>query len=281
MAYSAEISRSNPSCVLFLLDQSGSMGDQWGGSGETARTKAMSAADTINRWLMELVLRCTKSEGIRDYFNVGVIGYGGKVGPAFGTTLAGRELVPVSDIGNSPVRVEERTKKVEDGAGGLVDQKARFPVWFDPVTDNGTPMCHAFSQAQRVVQTWMSQHPASFPPVVINISDGEPTDGDPTGTAHQIQALQGEDGSPLVFNVHISSAGGNPIEFPNSEAELPDEHARMLFRMSSELTDQMRTYAQQAYGTPFAPGARGFAFQADAVLLVKFLDIGTRVPDLR
>ena len=37
MAYSAEISRVNPTCFLFLIDQSGSMAECWGG--ERARPR--------------------------------------------------------------------------------------------------------------------------------------------------------------------------------------------------------------------------------------------------
>jgi hypothetical protein len=42
-----------------------------------------------------------------------------------------------------PARVETRTKKVSDGAGGLVDQAVKFPIWFDAVASGGTPMCGA------------------------------------------------------------------------------------------------------------------------------------------
>src|SRR5579862_8560987 len=112
MAYSAEISRSNPSCFLFLIDQSGSMQDSIdaasvagsdgparGGDGPaptSGRTKAQGVADAINRLLQNLVIKCAKSEGVRDYYHVGVLGYGAKVGSAFGGALAGRALVPIS-----------------------------------------------------------------------------------------------------------------------------------------------------------------------------------------
>jgi hypothetical protein len=39
MSYSAEISRTNPSCFLFLIDRSGSMEDPFG-AGESNRSKA-------------------------------------------------------------------------------------------------------------------------------------------------------------------------------------------------------------------------------------------------
>jgi hypothetical protein len=62
MPYTAEISRNQPSCFLFLIDQSGSMQDSW--SGEPGTNKADHLADIINRLLMNLVIRCTKEEGV-------------------------------------------------------------------------------------------------------------------------------------------------------------------------------------------------------------------------
>jgi hypothetical protein len=90
MSYSAEISRHNPSCFLFLIDQSGSMEDvidptnvqqldkpvQVDGRTYThtaqGRTKAQGVADAINRLLYSLVLRCAKDDGVRDYYHIGV-----------------------------------------------------------------------------------------------------------------------------------------------------------------------------------------------------------------
>jgi len=66
MSYSAEISRTNPSCFLFLVDQSGSMSDPFG-DGEVPRKKADGVADATNRLLQNLVIKCAKEEGIRDY----------------------------------------------------------------------------------------------------------------------------------------------------------------------------------------------------------------------
>ena len=170
MAYTAEISRNNPSCFLFLIDQSGSMADNF--PGEVPKKKADGVADAINKLLQNLVIRCAKEEGVRDYFYVGVIGYGATVGPSFSGSLAGKELVAVSEIANSPARIEERVKKVDDGAGGLVDQKVKFPIWFEPTANGGTPMCQALGNAKSILQKWMGQHPNSFPSVVIHITDG-------------------------------------------------------------------------------------------------------------
>src|SRR5260370_464977 len=93
MPYTAEIKRQNPSCFVFLIDQSGSMGDPFG-SGEGNQRKADALADVINRLLQNLVIKCAKEDGVRDFFHVGVIGYGTQVGPAFTGPLAGQQLVP-------------------------------------------------------------------------------------------------------------------------------------------------------------------------------------------
>ena len=297
MAYSAEISRSNPSCFLFLIDQSGSMQDAIdagggpvldrppGGDGPATpaaplRTKAQGVADAINRLLQNLVIKCAKSEGVRDYYHVGVLGYGGdmtanRVEPAFSGALAGRALVPIGEIANSPARIDERAKKVDDGAGGLVEQKIKFPIWFEPVANGGTPMCQAFTRAHSILQGWIGQHTASFPPIVINI-----TDGDPAGAAQMVKSLVTNDGQCLLFNIHISSKGAAPLEFPDSESGLPDEFSRLLFNMSSLLPAYMQAMARQE-GIRATEMTRGFVFNADMVAVIRFLDIGTRPSNLR
>ena len=277
MSYTAEISRANPSCFLFLIDQSGSMADTFG-VGEGNQKKADGVADAINRILQNLVIKCAKEEGIRDYFHVGVIGYGAQVGPAFSGALVARQLVPINEVGNSPARVDQRNKSVPDGAGGVVEQSVRFPIWFESVANGATPMNQALGQAKGIIETWLSEHPNCFPPIVINITDGEATDGDPTSAAEEIRKLKSSDGDVLLFNIHCSSQRAQTVAFPVSDAGLPDQYARQLFRISSILPPQMAYVASQE-GLTAGEGARGFVFNAGMVEVIKALDIGTRPSD--
>ena len=80
----------------------------------------------------------------------------------------------------------------------------------------------------------------------------------------------------LLFNLHLSSQGERPIEFPDREEDLPDDFARLLFRMSSPLPPPMQAQARHA-GFAVSDGTRGFVFNADLASVVRFLDIGTRV----
>jgi hypothetical protein len=280
MPYVAEISRANPSCFLFLIDQSGSMQHPFP-STEGDRPKSQGLADAINRLLQNLVIKCAKSEGIRDYYDVGVIGYGGAgVGSAFGANLAGKELVPVSVLGKNPIRVEERTKKMDDGAGGIITQRVKFPVWFEPKALGGTPMCEALDRAGNLLSKWILEHQKSFPPIVINITDGKPTDGSPERAAKDLMSLATLDGEVLLFNLLISSARMRPAEFPDTELVLNDELARKLFSISSPLPEYMRKMLADE-GINSTLQSRGFVFNADLVSVIRFLDIGTRPSNMR
>jgi hypothetical protein len=278
MPYSAEISRLNPGCFLILIDQSGSMADAQASSGVQ---KAQGASDALNRLLADLVIRCTKQEGVRDYFDVGVIGYGQDVQPALAGALAGRDLVPISEIADLPSRVEERVRRESDGAGGLVDVPTRLPVWLEPVANGGTPMCEALNMARSALNGWIGAHQTCFPPIVINMTDGEATDGDPLSPAQELMGLKTDDGQLLLFNCHISSHKAQPVLYPDSESGLVDDYAKLLFRMSSTLPERIRAIAAQEEHV-ITESSRGFVFNADIADLVKFLDIGTRVStDLR
>ena len=68
MTYSAQISRTNPACLLFLIDQSFSMSEPWAG---TDSSKAHELAKAVNRLLGNATLLCSKGDGrIHDYFEV-------------------------------------------------------------------------------------------------------------------------------------------------------------------------------------------------------------------
>ena len=176
MAYTAEISRTNPTCFLLLVDQSGSMAEPFGA--ESGKSKAEGVAEAVNRLLQTLVARCAKGEHILDRYYVGVIGYGGEVRLGFPVdALAGDVLQPISRIGACPLRIEDRIQRVDDGAGGMRDQHIKFPVWFEPKAQGKTPMCAAFRAATDVLDGFLRRYPKCFPPIVINVSDGAATDG--------------------------------------------------------------------------------------------------------
>ncbi|HAE41547.1 MAG TPA: hypothetical protein DCG34_01340 [Clostridiales bacterium] len=169
---------------------------------------------------------------------------------------------------------------MDDGTGGIVEQPVKFPVWFEPRSNGGTPMCQAMIKTAEEIAAWCDSHPDSYPPTILHITDGESTDGDPEELASSLSKIQTSDGSTLMFNLHVSTSGAMPIRFPSSAVELPDQFAQLLFRMSSQLPEHLITYAtEKGYQVGFE--SKAFMFNAEAPEIVDFFDIGTRSSQLR
>lgn len=272
MAYSTEISRDHPTALLFVIDQSESMEDALAGG----RPKAEFVADVLNKTLYTLVTNCSKAEGVRRYFDVGVLSYSGEgianvLGPAKGNDV----ICPITEVAEAPLRVEERARKSDDGAGGLVEQKIKFPVWFEPKAIGRTPMRAGLTRAAEVVAEWCDTHPNSYPPTILHVTDGESTDGDPQDIADTLRKLHTTDGEALLFNLHVSTQDAQEVVFARDEGRLADEYSRMLFRMSSPLPPHLADLAGDK-GYSVSDGARGFIFNANPQLIVDFFEIGTR-----
>lgn len=287
MPYEMQIDRANPGCIIFVVDQSNSMLD---GIAGTTRPKIETVATAINRFFAELITSCEKGEEKpRNYFEVGLIGYTSDangvpiIKPLFRGPLEGRDLVSITELYDNPLEVEQRQKKefVDDGAGGLqeVIKQIAFPVWYRPPSPNemyGTPMCGALSYVAQVARQWIDRHPNSFPPLVIHLTDGEPVDGDPCPVAEELKSLATSDGNLLLFNCHLSSRNDQPVFLPATDELLPDQYAKDLFVMSSTLPDKLRHMAE-VKGISAPIGCKAMAFNADAVSLLKLLNVGTQV----
>lgn len=278
MPHSAEISRANPACFLFIIDQSYSMNEQFGST--SGITKAQFVANRLNQTLYNLVLMCSKGVEIRDYFDIGVIGYGGDgVGPALSGALSGRRLVRVSEVGNHPLRLDVQRQMSTDSAGRRVELDVQVPVWFEPAFSGGTPMYEAFSLAKNILLGWVATHQDSHPPVVLHVTDGDWNGTDPSKVADDIRALTTNDGSVVMLHLHVSSSDAEPVLFPNSADILPaDRFARDLFYMSSQLTPQMVQQARsiESLQRHVSQGSRGYVFNGGIEDVINFFEIGTR-----
>lgn len=273
MAYDAKITRTNPGYFVFLVDQSGSMQDPQNGDSTTC--KAVNVADAINRLLNNLVIRSSRGNAIRDYFSVSIIAYGNdRVWTPWQGGLANSIMVTTSQLDANPARVEARVERVPDGAGGYRDLSINVPVYIDPVAGGNTPMCKALANAYNQCEWWVGKHPDGFPPIVLNLTDGEATDGDPVIGARRLTSLKTSNGNVLLFNLHVSSGTGAAQLYPQTEATLADDFAKRLFTMSSVLPQPMLD-AAAGLGLGLAPGSRGFVYNADPVQVVQFLEIGT------
>lgn len=270
--YSQVWGGSRPGCLIFLLDQSGSMSDPFGGMQAGAgRRKCDMVATVLNGFLNELIVTNTVAQKdgtteVRPRAEVTVIGYESiSVGPILAGELADKTFVSLPELQMNPLDIERRKRKEIDDTGQEVEITVPFPVWVKAKAGGGTPMRAALLQARDLAQQWAMNHPDNYPPVIINVTDGVSSDGDPMGPARELNAISTSDGHALLFNVHITDINSAPVAYPADKSELPDDkYAHMLFDMSSAIPDSSRTLLESLLGKPVLPGARGLIFNGDA-----------------
>lgn len=257
------ISSTNPCLIIFLIDQSGSMSDKFGNA---SHDKSKEVANAINELLYEVGLRCYSGEDVKNRFEIGIIGYGkdSKVRSGWEGALTNKWVVSIKDIFDHPLGVE--------------DDK---PIWISPVADGATPMKQAFYNAKRLTQDWINwgNHRECHPPIIINITDGEATDGgsnnrDLINEVNELKHLRTNYGLVNLLNIHISSRNADRLLFPNDEMNLSNGFSKLLFDMSTPLNDNMiRIAKQKGYDIP--NNSKGYIFNGNAVDLINFLNIGT------
>jgi hypothetical protein len=276
MAYSAEISRENPTLIVFLIDQSTSMRNRIEGGG----SKASTVSDILNRTIYSMIVRCSRSDGVRDYFALAVVGYSrSEARNSWEGTLRQAPLHPISHVASNPLRIETRLQKFVGATDRLEERQVKFPVWIEPRSAGNTSMCSGLIKVKQLLTDWCFSHKRSFPPTVIHLTDGHPTDGDPEPLGQEIFAIATNDGQTLCLNVHIEAGGGDPILYPADQTSLPDRYSAKLFRMSSPLPRHMISVLTQK-GVPIRPGSKAFVFNADLQAIVDMFDIGTRPANL-
>ncbi len=272
MSYQAEISRASPTAIVMGMDQAASMNHRL----KSGQSKAAFLADVLNKTLYTIITNCSKADGVRDYFHVGVVSYGGdEARNGFQGALDGDALHAISRLAEAPLRVETRTKKLAGANGDVVEQSVRFPIWFEPRSHGKTAMCAGLNAAADVIRQWCNAHPSAYPPTVLHVTDGHPSDGNPEPIADQLKSLATNDGGCLLFNLHVDVGEGEPLIFPNDERVLKDRFGKAMFRMSSLLPPHaLEAVASKGYDA--RPGARGFVFNAGIEAIADFFDIGTR-----
>ena len=172
---------------------------------------------------------------------------------------------------------EMRTRKVDDGAGGLSSRTSSSPSGSRPTRRGGRRCARRWARPGMPVQAFLAHtaRPATRP-----WSSTSPTASRRTATRASRRRSCGpwprRTATSCCSTPTSPDNATDPIEFPEDEAGLPDDFARLLFRMSSVLPPKL-VEAAKSDGFAVGPHSRGFVFNADLVAVIRFLDIGTRV----
>lgn len=278
--YTAQIKRNSPTAFIFMIDQSVSMRRPtiYGGK---EMTMSEAVARIVNNQINELVYRCIKTNEIRHYYDIALIGYGHDAYSAWNGELVGRDFLSPAEIKNHPyrkitIKEEVRTRR------GVQEKEVEKVQWLDARHDGKWTHVHkAFDIAKRLLNEWMSKHQKEdcYPPTIINITDGifnGATDEYILQQANELKAMFTNDGNVLLFNIHIVPDQEAKVVFPISKSELGDnKYAQLLFDMSSLLPERYNQDIANLRGDEGKERHSAMAINADLSTLLQLMDIGT------
>lgn len=277
--YSQEITRRHRTAFVLLIDRSASMQQQVR-FGEFVMSKAEAVAMTANALITELVDRSRRTDGLRDYYDVAVVGYSGdEVAMLLGEggfisveRLAARAPEP------SCISVE---RVLEDGSSALFDH--HYIGWVEPASEGTTPMYEAMLRVRDLVEAWCEKecNRASFPPVVIHITDGEASDcddGELRDICSQVRRVATDDGNVLLLNIHISTDFTLPsLIFPMADELVgAGRYARLLAECSSVMPEAFDSAIAELKGAGAVPPYYGMGYNASTIELLSMINIGSR-----
>lgn len=278
--YSQSITRTHRTAFVLLIDTSGSMAEEMRFRGRTS-TKAEAVAMITNELLFELLARANRTEGLRNYYDIAVLGYGGN-DEVCSLLDEEHEMISIKQLGELPVELHREVIELCQPDGSVSLREIRTPRWVAPRAAGQTPMLDALRVARDLLQEWTMQpeNAQSFPPILFNITDGEATDGfqeDIQAVSEQIRSLKTEDGNVLLINIHIApDSDERTLFFPCREEQLhPNRYASLLYTCSSEMPACFDEAIRQIKGAGAVPPFRGVSFNASAAEVVAMLNIGT------
>ena len=147
--YTQSITRSHRTAFILAIDQSGSMAEKLLFRGRQT-TKAEAVAEVTNRLLFELIERARRSDEVRDYYDIAVLGYSGD---GIVSLLNDPEpLVPVSRLAALPVDFAETVVERRMPDGEATFRKISMPAWIAPKAVGQTPMYEALLQIRDLIR---------------------------------------------------------------------------------------------------------------------------------
>ncbi|MEJ2148699.1 MAG: VWA domain-containing protein [Chloroflexota bacterium] len=226
MSYTVPATSKTPALVIYLLDVSGSMGEELGG-----KTKIEVISDALHQVAVRMVQRSTKGTTVAPRYNIAMYAYSSQVTDLLGGIKTVAELAQMGVPRLQPM--------------------------------DATDTAAAFREAESLLKTQIGNLQDSPAPLVCHMTDGEyNTGGDPEPIARRIMDMEVPDGKVLIENIFVTDkALPQAITDPKGwdgitdESPLASPYAETLRRMSSPVPP---TYASvmAEMGYRLSPGAR-------------------------
>ena len=278
--YSQEITRQHRAAIVIAIDQSCSMGGHIKLNGREF-TKAEVVSMVTGRLIDELIMRSHRDGEYRHYYDIALVGYSGEEV----YSLLGDELsfYPITTLAGREVRRTIYALNYNTINRGVQSFNEEVSLWVEPRSQGATPMYRMIISVTELVKSWCAkqENSDSFPPIVLNITDGEASDANDEMlriAANSLKQTCTEDGNTIFANIHISSDTNHaPILFPNNrEVPLAIRQAHLMMDMSSLMPETFHPYISECRSSFSHPPYIAMSYNASMSELVAMLNIGTR-----
>ncbi len=248
-------------------------------------TKAEVVAEVANQFISELKERSSRNGEVRDYYDIAVVGYSGR---GVSSLLPGKvPFMPIVELVNMPACEQSSRVGYTMADGGTKYYTELTKCWIEPEASGLTPMFEALIVVRDLIDQWcaMPENSDSYPPFLINITDGESSDceyKDIDIISNRIKSISTNDGEVLFINVHIASlCDSTSIIFPSDEdlthEVMSNRRAMSLYQASSYMPDSFNDVICDIKG--IRPSAisrfKGVGFNSSITELVSILNIGS------
>lgn len=271
------------SAIVIAIDGSISM-QEWTMFHNTRMRKMEAAALIANFAIDELVMRTTRAGDIRDYYDIAILRYSGDgVEPIIENDNNDIRMVHINNLHDIVPQPACYNIVQEEEDGSQSTMPLILNEWVKPMATGIAPMYEAFVHIKDLVKRWCddSFNRMSFPPIVINITDGccgDAEENELIDIANDIQKIGTQDGTTLLVNVFLANEADNTEStiFPTECDIFSDDHdCQMLFNMSSTLPENLEYIIRDIACCDNARPYKCFARNASICEILTATDIGT------
>ena len=174
----------------------------------------------------------------------------------FEGALAGRSIIPATDLAPAALRREEIEEQIPNGVGGLIDIKREKLTFVEVDPTRACSPVPAFEAVKMVLDTWAAEHSgASRKSIVLHLTRGQHAESD-------LREAIGLAGEADVYHLVATEEPSPSLAYPASPDEIEDAGMKVLADLSAPLADDW------ADNPAVKPGARGIVVNGKFDLLI-------------
>lgn len=282
MDYTQVISPEYRGLFIIAIDQSASMQEAFAHYSMIV-SKSEVASMVASALIDEIVMHSGKDNNICDtcpYCDIAVLGYSGS--SAYPLLSENSFILPITYFEQHSPEIITRTFEYLRDGDHLELVTENYHEWITPHACGATPMADMFSLVNQIVYDWCN-NPSnydSFPPIVLNITDGYDDTNTPDLTQSKAEELKSNltnHGHALLFNIFIDSDPETErLTFPNIDSIPANHPAEALATTASLLPERFHAIAKH-YNPTAQPPYRAVCYNATILNIIPMLDIIDRI----